>query len=72
MLNFKGIFFENEHQKYTCPKTGAHFEPNDLSRRLAVIKQERDKIEKIVYQSKGIEKSQKEITLQQNANNNNH
>lgn len=30
LLNFKGIFFEEEHQKYTCPNTGAHFEPNNL------------------------------------------
>ena len=42
LLNFKGIFFENEHQKYTCPETGAHFEPNDLCRRLLVIKAKRE------------------------------
>ena len=45
MLNFKGIFFENEHQKYTCPITGAHFEPRDLCRRLNLVIQERDKTE---------------------------
>lgn len=43
LLNFKGMFFENEHQKYTCPITGAHFEPKDLCRRLMLIKNEREK-----------------------------
>lgn len=42
LLNFKGMFFENEHQKYTCPNTGAHFEPKDLCRRLNLIKTERE------------------------------
>eukprot|EP00347_Sterkiella_histriomuscorum_P024546 403330736 len=46
LLNFKGIFFENEHQKYTCPKTGAHFEPTDLCRRLLLAKANREKLEK--------------------------
>lgn len=44
LLNFKGMFFEQEHQKYTCPHTGAHFEVKDLCRRLTFIKAERDKI----------------------------
>lgn len=43
LLNFKGMFFEQEHQKYTCPNTGAHFEPKDLCRRLNLIKNEREK-----------------------------
>ncbi|CDW87204.1 UNKNOWN [Stylonychia lemnae] len=46
LLNFKGIFFENEHQKYICPKTGAHFEPNDLCRRLNMVKHDRDKLDR--------------------------
>ena len=33
--NYKGIYANDENgQKYQCPKTGAHFEPTDLSRRL--------------------------------------
>ncbi len=43
LLNFKGMFFEQEHQKYTCPNTGAHFEPKDLCRRLNLVKNEREK-----------------------------
>ncbi len=43
LLNFKGMFFEQEHQKYTCPTTGAHFEPKDLCRRLNLVKTDRDK-----------------------------
>ena len=45
LLNFKGMFFEQEHQKYTCPNTGAHFEPKDLCRRLNLVKNEREKQE---------------------------
>lgn len=43
LLNFKGMFFEQEHQKYTCPVTGAHFEVKDLCRRLTAIKATREK-----------------------------
>lgn len=25
MDNYKGIYFEQEHEKYICPVTGAHF-----------------------------------------------
>ncbi len=45
LLNFKGMFFEQEHQKYTCPNTGAHFEPKDLCRRLNLVKNDREKQE---------------------------
>jgi hypothetical protein len=37
------MFFEQEHQKYICPHTGAHFEIKDLCRRLNLVKNERDK-----------------------------
>ena len=43
LLNFKGMFFEQEHQKYTCPHSGAHFEPKDLCRRLNLVNNEREK-----------------------------
>ena len=46
------MFFEQEHQKYTCPITGAHFEPKDLCRRLTLIKVEREKIEGVQLQDK--------------------
>ena len=36
--NYKGIYAEDDTgQKYTCPETGAHFEPTDLCRRLYKI-----------------------------------
>jgi hypothetical protein len=36
--NYKGIYAEDEsEQKYTCPVTGAHFEFNDVCRRLSKV-----------------------------------
>ena len=36
--NYKGIYAEDDTgQKYTCPETGAHFEPSDLCRRIYKI-----------------------------------
>jgi hypothetical protein len=36
--NYKGIYAEDEsEQKYTCPVTGAHFEFNDVCRRLTKL-----------------------------------
>jgi hypothetical protein len=36
LLNYKGIYEEEElaENKYTCPKTGAHFNFADMCRRL--------------------------------------
>jgi hypothetical protein len=36
--NYKGIYAEDDsEQKYTCPITGAHFEFNDICRRLSKV-----------------------------------
>ena len=43
MLNFKGIYYDNDTQKYTCPLTGAHFSFADLSGRLEAIRVERER-----------------------------
>ena len=44
--NYKGIYAEEESdQKYTCPVTGAHFEFNDVCRRMAKILASRKRIE---------------------------
>ena len=44
--NYKGIYAEEENdQKYTCPITGAHFEFNDICRRLGKISHQRKKME---------------------------
>jgi hypothetical protein len=32
MNNYKGIYFDVDTDKYTCPKTGAHFRFDDLCR----------------------------------------
>jgi hypothetical protein len=36
LLNYKGIYAENneDEQKYTCPITGAHFEFNEMCKRM--------------------------------------
>ena len=40
--NYKGIYANDEAgQKYQCPKTGAHFEPSDLCRRLNKVMENR-------------------------------
>ena len=47
------MFYENEHQKYTCPHTGAHFEVKDLCRRLNIIKQDREKADPVTSSKTG-------------------
>lgn len=44
--NYKGIYAEEDSdQKYTCPVTGAHFEFNDVCRRLGKILVGRKRLE---------------------------
>jgi len=44
--NYKGIYAGDDNDtKYTCPITGAHFEFNDLSRRINRIIEKRKLIE---------------------------
>ena len=63
------MFFEQEHQKYTCPITGAHFEPKDLCRRLNLVKAERDKMIDVATDD-GIERNQKlDFTLKNEQDN---
>ena len=38
LMNYKGIYFEDDpNNKYTCPKTGAHFEFTDMCGRLGQV-----------------------------------
>jgi hypothetical protein len=38
LMNYKGIYFNDDpNSKYTCPVTGAHFEPEDMRRRLKKV-----------------------------------
>ena len=39
--NYKGVFYDDENEKYQCPQTGAHFRPTDLIERLEVIRVKR-------------------------------
>ena len=44
--NYKGIYAEEESDtKYTCPVTGAHFEFNDVCKRLAKVLAGRKRME---------------------------
>ena len=36
--NYKGIYFDDENEKYQCPETGAHFKFDDLYARLERIR----------------------------------
>lgn len=48
--NYKGIYAEDENnEKYTCPVTGAHFEFNDISRRLLKVIEKRKPYEAQLY-----------------------
>ena len=46
MVNFKGIYYGEDNEKYTDEKTGAHFRYKDLCRRIDGAKIERTKLEK--------------------------
>jgi hypothetical protein len=42
MINYKGIYFDDDNtQKYTCPRTGAHFEFQDMCRRIKKVQAKR-------------------------------
>jgi hypothetical protein len=43
--NYKGIYFEEETEKYFCPKTGAHFRFEDICNLLERIRLARAELE---------------------------
>ncbi len=46
-LSFKGIYYNDDpNRKFTCPETGAHFEYNDLCKRLNKAGEKRKIIDK--------------------------
>lgn len=48
--NYKGIYADDEGgEKYTCPETGAHFEPKDLCKRIYKIIEKRKPFELELY-----------------------
>ena len=56
--NFKGIYYDNDTEKYTCPRTGAHFNYHKLCNILSPIRRSRgdpkvDQLAKPVVQQEG-------------------
>ena len=41
LQNFKGIYYDNDTEKFTCPRTGAHFNYNKLCSILSPIRRSR-------------------------------
>lgn len=48
LQNFKGIYFGDENEKYNDPSTGAHFNFNDVCKRLKTAQIQRKEIEKLL------------------------
>lgn len=49
--NYKGIYANDDNsQKYQCPVTGAHFEYNDLCKRIVKLMEKRKIIDEQIYQ----------------------
>lgn len=48
--NYKGIFYGTEEEKYSDPVTGAHFEHNDMWKRINAIIRERNSVEDRIHQ----------------------
>jgi hypothetical protein len=41
MFNYKGIFYDRDSEKYTCPATGAHFDFTVLCQKLELVRKRR-------------------------------
>ena len=46
LINYKGIYFEDNNEKYIDEVTGCHFRYDDLYKRLLIAKVERNHIDK--------------------------
>lgn len=66
--NYKGIYANDEPgQKYNCPETGAHFEFNDVCKRLGRVQQWRIKLDEQYEAKYGIRNKEKEAQASQKA-----
>ena len=65
LLNYKGIYFGDDNQKYTDPENGAHFEFNDMCRRLKVIRDKRKAQEQ--HQQTNLQKVKEDLKHSLNA-----
>lgn len=64
--NYKGIYFDDENEKYQCPVTGAHFKFEDLGARLERIRTKRgDPL--VEFDSRGNKVYVKSVALQNKA-----
>lgn len=60
--NYKGIYFDDDNEKYQCPETGAHFKFTDLCGRMERIRIKRgDPL--IEFDSKGNKIHVKSVAL---------
>ena len=46
MVNYKGIYFGDNNEKFTDPETGAHFRYKDMCQRLLGAKEQRKIIDR--------------------------
>ena len=62
MNNYKGIYFDDDNEKYTCPVTGAHFKFEDLYARIERIRIKRGE-SLVEYDSNGNKVQVKNVAL---------
>ena len=46
LINYKGIYFNDNNEKYIDDSTGAHFRYDDIYQRLLIAKVERNRMDK--------------------------
>ena len=46
LINYKGIYFNDNNEKYIADLTGAHFRYDDIYQRLLIAKVERNRMDK--------------------------
>ena len=73
LINYKGIYFNDNNEKYIDDSTGAHFRYDDIFQRLLIAKVERNRMDKelnISYSSQNDDINDYQMKL--NHNNNDH
>ena len=66
--NYKGIYFDDDNEKYQCPETGAHFKFEDLCARMERIRIKRGD-PKIEFDAQGNKVHVKSVALAGNKSN---
>ena len=66
LANYKGIYADDDAgQKYSCPETGAHFEPRNLCMRLQKVLDKRSHQEAIERGKQQQQQKQNELAASQ-------